>query len=217
MVTNNNRKLANKAKQGIQGNMSVPRNRLRVPKMDRGGSIIRSRFVQFTAITAAAAQVTGAFGVVPALNPSNDPGNAVIKNYQEYRIKSSKLTYTPQIGSTTPGIVYIGYYDNPEIIYRAYGGLLTPANILALAQTAPQSVSAPVWQSVELTAGTRQRRKMYSVDSNSPVDSVSADQCIHGIYFCATVGAPFSTTIGILSQEYVAEGFGLQNIAFSGI
>lgn len=217
MVTNNNRKLANKAKQGIQGNNSIPRNRLRVPKMDRGGSVIRSRFLQFTATTAAAAQVTGALGVAPALNTTNDPGRTVIQNYQEYRIKSAKLTYVPQTGSTTTGIVYIGYYDNPEIIARAYTGVLSAANYLALAQTAPISTSTPVWQGVELTAGTRQRRKMYSVDSNSPTDSPTADQTVHGVFFIATVGAPFSTTVGVVSQEYVCEGFGLQNIAFSGI
>lgn len=217
MVTNNNRKLANKARQGIQGNNSVPRNRLRVPKMDRGGSVIRSRFLQYTATTGGATQITGTLGVVPALNPTNDPGRAVIQNYQEYRIKSAKITYTPQTGSTTTGIVYIGYYDNPEIIARAYTGVLTAANILVLAQTAPISTSTPVWQGVELSAGTRQRRKIYSVDSNNPVDSPTADQTVHGVFFIASVGAPFSTTIGIVSQEYVAEGFGLQNIAYSGI
>ncbi len=130
---------------------------------------------------------------------------------------SGTLHYVPQVGSTTAGTVWIGYYDNPEIIYKVYASTFTTANLLALAQTAPHQVSAPVWQAVDLTIPMRTRRKVYAIDTTVPGASTTADMTVHGILIIATTGAPFSTTVGTITQEYVAEGFGLQALAITNV
>lgn len=217
MPTKANSKLARNAQRGIRGNNAPPKNRIRLSRMDSNNAVVRSRFIQYTGTTGAAIQITGGIPVAPALSGPVDAGGAVIRNYQEYKIRSAKLVYTPSVGSTTTGIMYIGYYDNPEIISRVYAGSITPSSLTVLAQTAPHSVATPVWQGCELVVPQRSRRKSYAVDSNVPGDSVTADLTVHGVFIFATVGAPFSTTIGVFSQEYVAEGIDLQNITYSGI
>ncbi len=216
-MVNKNKKLAQRAKRSVLNATPIPRNRMRINRMDKAGAIVKSRFYQATLATGAATQVAGGYGVCPALNGSADPGAAVLSNYQEYRMLSGTLHYVPQVGSTTSGTVWIGYYDNPEIIYKVYASAYSTASLLSLAQTAPHSVSSPVWQAVDLTIPMRNRRKVYSVDTTVPSSSSVADMTVHGIIIVATSGAPFSTTVGTISQEYVAEGFGLQAIALTGV
>lgn len=216
-MVNKNKKLAQRAKRSVLSATPIPRNRMRINRMDKAGAVVRSRFYQASLATTAVAQMAGAYGVAPPLNGSVDPGAVVLSNYQEYRMLSGTLHYVPQVGSTTAGTVWIGYYDNPEIIYKAYQSFYTTANLLALAQTAPHSVSAPVWQAVDLSIPMRSRRKVYSVDTTLPGSSSTADLTVHGIIVIATTGAPFSTTVGTITQEYAAEGFGLQSLAITGV
>jgi hypothetical protein len=183
--------------------------------MDGGLAAVSSRFVGTSVTSTGAGVSSGYWPVNPGQNGAGDPGFTVIKNYSEYRFKHAKIHYTPQVGTTTTGVVYLAYFDNPEIIFKAQ--TYAHATLLSLCQSAVYSVSAPVWQALELPAQMRYRRKVYAVDSTQPASSTEADMVAHGVWLYAVIGAPVSTTLGVLSIDYAAEAMSLQLQSASGI
>lgn len=186
--------------------------------MNGDSTRVHSRF------TAIAASVTGTSttGVANFLvNPvsyagtagNNDAGGNVLLNYQEYKMLSGMFTYTPIVGSTTAGIVYMAYFDNPEIIRNLNNGVYTGANILALVKNSPNVVAGPVWQGLSLPMGQRIRRPKYSIDTAGTSSNETADRCVHGIFTVAVDGVTqlATTTYGIGTFDYQAEGYGLVN------
>lgn len=185
--------------------------------MDRDTSMVVSRYFANTLTTAAAAQTSAFTYLTPALGPANDPGGAVIKNYSEYRYKNATLIYTPLVGTTTAGIAWTAYFDNPEIVFKIGTGVYNLATISALVQNCPGAVCAPVWQPHEVKAQMVTRRKWYTVDSTTPADQDKVDLSIHGIFVTITVGCPFSTSVGVTTVSYASEGHRLQSAGVSAI
>ncbi len=217
MAPTRNNRLAAKTMRQVIRPVAIPSQRTRIPKMDKDSSLVVSRFFAQTLTTAAAAQNYIANGLSPALAPTNDPGGAVIRNYSEYRYKNATLLYTPLVGTTTAGIVWSAYFDNPEIVYKITAGTYTLAQISALVQNCPGAVCGPVWQPHELKALMVMRRKWYNVDSTTPASISDADLAVHGMFVSITVGCPFSTSVGVTQISYAAEGHRLQTAAVSGI
>lgn len=202
----------------INGKQRIPRTRIRVPRMTGNSTYLQSRFV--AANVSVSGSGTQNFANV-LVNPvsysgtgaSNDAGGNVLVNYQEYKMQRGAMTYTPLVGSTTTGIVYLAYFDNPDLIRNLNTSAYTTGNTLSLIKNAPNVVSGPVWQSLTLPMSLRVRRPKYRIDTAGTSSIETTDACVHGIFTCAVDGVVQSvtTTYGVLTFEYAAEGFGLQN------
>lgn len=197
----------------------MPRPRTKISSMTDAGAQVTSIFTTTLLATSVAAQFNGVVGVAPATNSfASDAGGAVIRNYQEYKMKRAVLTYTPAIGTTSPGVVYIAYFDNPEIINKWINSTYTAADKLALAKTAPVSVRGPVWMQLELPASMTVRKPRYTVNTEiTSLTNADYDNQVHGIFGVVTEGVGFSTSFGLLSMDYSVLGYNLQNFSISGI
>lgn len=207
-----------RALESINGKQRIPKTRLRVPRMTGASTYVQSRYV----VTSASVTGTGTQNFVNVLvNPpsysgsgaSSDAGGNVLVNYQEYKMQRGAVTYTPTVGSTTAGIVYLAYFDNPELVRNINTSAYSVANTIAIVKNAPNVVSGPVWQTLHLPMGTRIRRPKYSIDTAGTTSVETTDRAVHGL-FCLCVDGVVqlaTTSYGILTFEYAAEGFGLQN------
>jgi len=148
---------------------------------------------------------------------AGDAGGTVLKNYSEYRIEQGALSWTPTVGTTTTGTIWIGYYDNPEIIYKANAGTYGTATMLNLAKQSPHRTSMSIWMPGTLSLPLFRRRPKYATDTTAPANRSEADLCTHGVFIIAIEGAPVSTNLGYLSLEYKARGYNLENQAVTGI
>jgi hypothetical protein len=216
MPTKMNRKLQAKAVAGIQRQPRIPRPRVSAqPAKDSCN--IHSRV---TAIVLTQTYPNGMQLLAPAVTGGNaDAGGAVLKNYQLYKFQSAKLIYTPSCGSTTSGQVWIGYYDNPEIIYKAWTNVYNTSTKLSLAQTATHSIVTPVWQAAEISAPMTTRRPKYVVDSTNPSTMVEIDAACHGCFIICTNGVPNTEGMvyGSCTLDYQVKGFGIQNEGLTGV
>lgn len=196
-----------------------PRPRTKITSMNDAGAQVTSIYTTGVLSTPAAADFAGIMPVAPAQNNVfTDAGGTVIRNYQEYRMKSASLEYTPAVGTTTPGVVHLAYFDNPEIISKWVNGGYTTANKLTLAKTCPIRSSGPVWMQQSLAASMSARRPKFVVNTEIAALTVADyDMQVHGILVAVTEGVPFSLSFGILSLHYTVHGFHLQNAAISGI
>jgi hypothetical protein len=199
----------------------VPRNRLRATT---GGltTTFRSRYLNQTVANGASVQVAGIVVVQPSqsVGRGSDPGVAIAANHQEYLVNSSTFIYTPAVGTTTPGTLFVAWVDNPEIIGRVYGADgLTPytnAQLLGLAQTTNKCWSTPIWQQLTCSnAGIPPRRKMFSTDTTTQATVAGIDRSVQGMWIYAVQSAPLSTTLGYIHEEYSASLKGPQNNAIS--
>lgn len=201
----------------------VPRNRLRA---QTGGltTTFKSRYLNQAMSTGASIQ---SFGVVP-VQPSqgsgrgNDPGAAIAGNHQEYLVQQSTFMYTPAVGTTTPGTIFVAYIDNPEIIGRFYGvdgtTPYTSTQYLQIAQTASKSWSTPVWQALTCSnAGIPPRRKMFATDTTGPTSFAQVDRSVQAVWVYASASAPNSTVLGYAMEDYVCSVKGPQNAAITNI
>lgn len=220
-----NRKQLNKTRNTILNGNRIPRPFARIPVYSKNKSSIHDRFV-CNSLDLGTGVVTGCGQTVlnPPLLALGAAANVLV-NFEEYSVQSSQLTYTPVVGTSTLGIVYLAYYDNPEIIYKVQTSVYSDAQKLALAKGSPTSVSGPVWQTFSLNGGTKRRRPKYTVDSSVFSGTVAlgiatADLTTHGIFLWGIEGVdtPVSTkTYGKISVEYRVEGYGLQNGTLSGL
>jgi len=153
----------------------------------------------------------------PAHSTVLDPGAAVSLQYQEYLVANAEFTYTPAVGTTTAGTLWVCYVDNPEILFKLVSGAYTATDYLTIAQTTANHKTVQVWESVTLRASPTPRRKMFSVDKTPPASSEGADRVIQGAFIFATSSAPVSTTLGFASQRYTAALKGLQSNLATGI
>jgi len=217
MVKRNKNKQLNKVIQANSGRVTQMRPKTKIDRMDQEASHVSSRYVYAPHTTAAAAQWVGYFNLAVATNANDDAGAVVLKNYQEYKYKSYRFGFTPAVGTTTAGTLWIGYYDNPEIMYKVLTAAYSDATLLSLAKQSPHSSSAPIWQQQTLNIPMSSRRKRYSVNSTAPSSVAETDLQCHGVVIMATEGVPFSTVFGNASYDYSALGYNLQSYALSGI
>lgn len=199
----------------------VPRQRI-VAKTGGQTSVFKSRYMN----QVVASTTNPGYGVIlvaPAYGRGgNDPGSAIVLYHQEYLVQQSKFIYTPAVGTTTPGTIFVAYLDNPEIIGRFYGASgsssYSVANQLSIIQSSSHSWSAPIWQELTCSnAGIAPRRKMFSVDSTIPTTFEGFDRGFQGIWVFQTVSTPLATTLGYITEEYTVSVRGPQSALFTSI
>ncbi len=171
-------------------------------------TIITSKYIStspLTILTGATIASTLSF-VNPAQTSSLDPGQAIAWNFSNYLVRSATLTYTPAVGTTTLGTVFMAYIDNPEIISKVVTGTYSAATIGQLAQSGSNSTSLPVWQQGSLTMNRPPRRKLFSIDSTTVSSTLEVDRVHQGAFIVAYFGpaAAGTTILGHLSIKYTA-------------
>lgn len=183
-----------------------------------GDGMVSSRYISYGVTTSSTTQSSGFVTLAPAQHSSaNDAGGVVIRQYSNYLTTRSKIIYTPAVGTTTTGVVFIAYVDNPEMIYKITSGFYSLTDLTNIVQNLSTTKSTPVWQPLELTLNRPPRRKLFSVDTSFPTSAEIADRTIQGLWLIVTVNAPSSTTVGFISEEYAARGENLQPQNFSGV
>jgi len=217
MVNKKQRKAMNKVSRALNG-VRGPVPKSKIGYMTEAGALITSRYIEALSATGGAAQDAFMLQLQPtSYAASNDAGGQVLRNYQEYSMVRATLHYTPAVGTTTVGIVHMGYYDNPELLLKAYNGTYTTAELLALAKSSPISIKGPVWLSMELPASMSKRRARYATNSTFPSSRGDVDLEVHGGWIVATEGVPLSTSYGQFHIEYTATGYHLENNAVAGV
>lgn len=208
MPTKRNLKQSRRAYDGIMRQPRVPRPRV-TSKPSRDSCEVESKV---TAITLTNVFNSGKHLIAPPYYGEADPGGMVIRNYQYYRMHNARIIYTPLCGSTTPGQVWMAYFDNPEIMLKLNSNSITVSNMLLLAQSATHSVRTPVWQGVEMAIPMTVRHPKYAVDSTAPASIADMDRTAHGIVIMVAVGYPEAVaSFGSCTLEYRAKGSELQN------
>lgn len=211
-----------RAQNAITGRQRIPKTRLRIPRMTGNSSLIQSRYVAATLTVADTATQSNSNVLVSPAVYSGVPGDAggnVLLNYQEYKMVSGRCDYTPVVGSTTAGVVYLAYFDNSEIIQKVNTGGYTLPTILSLVKNAPTVTSGPVWMEQSIQMGQRTRRPKYGVDTAGTSSIETADRCVHGIFVAVVDGVTQASTTdyGVLTISYSVEGYGLQNANLSAL
>lgn len=218
MVKRNKNKSMSKVSRALNG-YSVPRPRTKISTMNDAGALVSSNFFTGILQVPALTQLAAELPIAPASNPPNqDAGGSVIRNYQSYRMRRAVAHYTPAVGTTTPGVVYLGYIDNPEMIRKWFTGIYTFADKLGIVKSCPIRTSGPVWMEMSLPASMSTRMPKYTVNTQLSLltDAEYALQ-VHGLFVFATEGCTNSSGTGVLSMEYSVQGFHLQNTTFSFI
>jgi len=204
-------------KRALNGKIPQPRPRTRINRMDAGGAMVSSKYVFGTSTTDGSGVWTGAYKINPASYTGSDAGGTVLVNYQEYALRNWKHSFTPSVGTLTPGVLWMGYYDNPEVIFKVDIGAYSTATLLSLAKQSPVSCSAPIWSPQTLNIPMASRRKHYSTNSTAPSSVAECDLQVHGVVIMAVEGGPVTAPIGNASFEYTAVGFHLENNALVNI
>jgi len=196
----------------------VPRQRI-VARTGGEETTFRSQYLNQTVVTGGSSQTFGIVPVSPAFHStSSDPGSTVTRQYQEYLVTQHGIKYTPAVGTTTAGTLWMAYIDNPEVIYKFYAGTYAYADYLAIAQTTRYNKSTPIWEATEFSVSSPPRRKMFSVDTTTPSTSAEqADRTVQGAYIYATTACPLSTTLGYITDSYAARLKGLQSFVATGV
>lgn len=208
----------NKVAAAVYGRTQQPRPRTKISSMSGQSALVSSKYVSnVTSSNGAGAGVHVSLINPPLIAAANDAGGAVLRNYQEYTIDRAVITHTPMVGTTTPGTIWIGYYDNPEIILKLFAGTYTTAEATALAKQSPISVSGPVWMPLSLAASSSKRRAKLASDSTTPTDRFQVDLTTHGCFVVALEGGPVTTAYGTTSLEYTARGYHLENNSIAGV
>lgn len=142
----------------------------------------------------------------------------VARNFETYKVNRHALHYTPAVGTTTPGKVWVGYTDNPEIIYKAVTGDYSQGDLLSIVKTLRHSNVFPVWQSWTMNLPSiAARRKMYSVDLTAASSAEVVDRTTHGAFLVCLEGTPSATNVGVVTASYEYALRGLQSYQATGI
>lgn len=207
-----NRRRLNQAVSTALRQPKIPKPRV-YSKPARDSCLVRSRLL---AISPTVAYPIGIQYINPPLyGGGSDPGGAVLRNYQYYRMENARIVYTPTCGTTTSGQVWMAYFDNPEIIFKM--GSYSDADKYTLCRTATHSVVTPVWQGAQLNIPMSRRRSKYSVDSTPMASVADADRCYHGVVVIVSTGTPTTEglSFGSCTLEYETTGYEVQNQAIT--
>lgn len=126
------------------------------------------------------------FGVAPA-------GVAVAQHYAEGVFYDCYVKYTPAVGMTTPGRVWIAHIDNPESI-RVFELASLSAQI-AFIKSVGNVVTGPVYRDLTFRIPGSRRRKAYDTNATTAaLDENILDRCNQGTVIFAIEGGPVSTS-----------------------
>lgn len=130
----------------------------------------------------------GNFGVVPA-------GINVARHYSEGVFHDCHAVYTPAVGMTTPGRVWMAYVDNPEAVHYITDTLTTDSARLAVLKGIGNVQTGPIWKEMRFRIPPSRRRKAYDVNAAiSSSDINQLDRSNQGTLFVAIEGGPASSS-----------------------
>jgi len=196
---------------------------------------VHSRFVQANILTLGNNQPNArqVFWLIPTVYGTEDPGSAILRNYQHYRVMNTRYTWQPSCGSTTRGFVYMAYFDNAELMQKLKYNIYSEATVLSLCKACSDGVSGPVW--MPLTYSPRQvrqsRRTQYTSNQNLPESTWTNgaeeyavrsqfDLSVQGVLVICAEGCDASDpgkVLGFVETEYDARGFDMVSNAIAGI
>lgn len=190
------------------------------PKLSFKGDGEISRISGSTALTEMHGTVRYVSTILVDPVASSGPIKEVSKNYETYKVDKFTLHYTPAVGTTTPGKIWVGYTDNPEIIKKAWAGDYTPTTLLDIVKTLRHNNVYPVWQQWSMNIpNIAPRRKMYSIEANvvpATLTPEAIDRDTHGMFLVYAQGCP-DTDLGVLTSSATYACRGLQSYAATGI
>lgn len=202
--------------------MNTLRRTARAPKRKFAGSMggegrVTSRYTN-SGVSTGAAQTGGWIYIDPPKHSvANDPGAGVIVNYSNYRVLASRFIYVPAVGTTTTGTMWAAYIDNPEVIKNIVNSNYSLSTLTNIAQNSSKSKAVPIWEPLELSMTCPPRRRLFSVDTDTPSTAEQADRAVQGLWLWVTTAAPLGTALGVILQEYTAVGENLQPTVFTGV
>ena len=144
----------------------VRRRRNTAPKMSGDGTIIEYSSIGINIGSAADGTIRSNRYYTPGYpNGVAQPiGPGVVENYSTGKfVSGTKIRWEPSVSFTSPGRVYVGFTDNPEVM-TGFNALATNADWIQAAKGLGGVISFPVWQETEINFPTRLRRKMFDVN-----------------------------------------------------
>lgn len=128
-----------------------------------------------------------------ALASSVGPG--LLAQYSSGKfISGTKIRWEPSVSFTTPGRVFVGFSDNPEVLVAS--ALLTNAQFGGFIRSLGNVMSFPVWQETDIPFPTRLRRKRFDTNKTTSADVDVYDRCCQTVMYIWMEGLPASTTVG---------------------
>jgi len=128
---------------------------------------------------------------------SNTAGISIAGFYSTGKFTpGTTIRWEPSVSFSTPGRVYVGFTDNPEVanIINQVSPISAYANAV---KGLGDVVSFPVWQETEIKFPTKLRRKMFDVNITADLtDSNVLDRCAQTVMFMVVDGTPISTSVG---------------------
>jgi len=129
-------------------------------------------------------------------NLSSTVGPTICSYYSTGKfLPGTKIRWEPSVSFTTPGRVYVGFTDNPEVM-SAFISLTTPAAVITAIKGLGDVISFPVWQETDINFPTATRRKMFDVNANIANNVDVLDRSVQRFMLFAVEGAPATTTLG---------------------
>lgn len=194
--------MRNKQTQGLLGQMNkrtTVRNKTKMSSRSLSDSVtIRNTATVGSVTTDASGNVDNTVLIQPAY-AGNGPLTNVARCYQEYKGTDLTFRWQPNIGFTQSGTVWIGYIDNPEMIYRwnGYG-----SDRYTIIKSLPNVKSGHVFDAIEVHAKAPLRRKWFSLDQSVAATAADYDRTVQGMWVYLVNSAPASTVVAnIMTSE----------------
>jgi len=113
-------------------------------------------------------------------------------------LPGTRIRWEPSVSFTTPGRVFVGFTDNPEVISQLEGLRGTNRTTYASRVKGLSTViSFPVWQETEVDFPMKMRRKRFDINETVDLsDSNVVDRSVQVSMFACIEGAPASTDCG---------------------
>lgn len=113
-------------------------------------------------------------------------------------LPGTRIRWEPNVAFTTPGRVFVGFTDNPEVISQIEGLRTTNRTTYASRVKGLSSViSFPVWQETEVDFPMKMRRKRFDINETLDLtDNNAVDRSAQVSMFACIEGAPANTQCG---------------------
>lgn len=180
-------------------NRANVRNKMKMSSRSLSDTITLRNTVTVGAVTTDANGNADATTLIQPAYNGNGPLTNVARCYQEYKGTELTFRWQPNVGFTTTGTVWIGYIDNPEMIYRwnGYG-----ADRYTIIKSLPNVRSGHVFDEIVVHARAPLRRKWFSLDASVASTAADYDRTVQGMWVFLITGGPASTAVAnVLTTE----------------